>query len=146
VATNLSDWEPKRSLEWQREKAGSIEAVHDVPKNELGGGVLPSKRFGVDAAWFRLAVITGCRRFDNFRRRTTPDLAQTLLPGGEPPARGVLREFRARRKSQSRLLFAIHRSAWPRYPSIVATIRPLGDLRTLPCRKLTDGSRNRRVP
>jgi hypothetical protein len=32
--------------------------VHDVLKNELGGGVLPSKRFGADAAWFRLAVIT----------------------------------------------------------------------------------------
>jgi Transposase DDE domain group 1 len=58
VATNLWDWDPKRLLEWHREKAGSIEAVHDVLKNELGAGVLPSKRFGVDAAWMRLAVIT----------------------------------------------------------------------------------------
>jgi Transposase DDE domain group 1 len=58
VATNLWDWDPKRLLEWHREKAGSIEAVHDVLKNELGAGVLPSKRFGADAAWFRLAVIT----------------------------------------------------------------------------------------
>ena len=58
VAANLWDWEPRRLLEWHREKAGSIEAVHDVLNNELGGGVLPSKRFGVDAAWFRLAVIT----------------------------------------------------------------------------------------
>ena len=32
-----------RLLEWHREKAGSIELVHDVIKNELGGGVLPSK-------------------------------------------------------------------------------------------------------
>src|SRR5438309_2848476 len=53
VATNLWDWDPKRLLQWHREKAGSIEAVHDVLKNELGGGVLPSKRFGADAAWFR---------------------------------------------------------------------------------------------
>jgi hypothetical protein len=58
VATNLWDWDPKRLLEWHREKAGSIEAVHDVLKNELGAGVLPSKRFGADAAWFRLAVMT----------------------------------------------------------------------------------------
>lgn len=58
VATNLWDWDPKRLLEWHREKAGSIEAVHAVLKNELGAGVLPSKRFGADAAWFRLAVIT----------------------------------------------------------------------------------------
>ena len=57
VATNLWDWDAKRLLAWHREKAGSIEAVHDVLKNELGAGVLPSKRFGVDAAWFRLTVI-----------------------------------------------------------------------------------------
>jgi hypothetical protein len=58
VATNLWDWNPKRLLEWHRQKAGSIEAVHAVLKDDLGGGVLPSKRFGVDAAWFRLAVLT----------------------------------------------------------------------------------------
>ena len=58
VATNLWDWDAKRLLQWHREKAGSIEAVHDVLKNELGAGVLPSKHFGADAAWFRLAVIT----------------------------------------------------------------------------------------
>lgn len=58
VATNLWGWDPKRLLEWHRQKAGSIEAVHDVLKNELGTGVLPSKYFGANAAWFRLAVIT----------------------------------------------------------------------------------------
>jgi hypothetical protein len=58
VATNLWDWKPKRLLEWHREKAGSIEAVHDVIKNELAGGVLPCGRSGANAAWFRLAVIT----------------------------------------------------------------------------------------
>lgn len=58
VATNLWDWDPQRVLEWHREKAGSIEAIHDVLKNELGAGVLPSKYFGADAAWLRLAVIT----------------------------------------------------------------------------------------
>jgi hypothetical protein len=31
--------------------------VHDVLKNELGAGVLPSKYFGANAAWLRLAVI-----------------------------------------------------------------------------------------
>lgn len=58
VATNLWDWDPKRVLEWHREKAGSMEAIQDVLKNELGAGVLPSKFFGADAAWLRLAVIT----------------------------------------------------------------------------------------
>ena len=58
VATNLWDWKPKRLLEWHREKAGSIEAVHEVIKNELAGGVLPCGRYGANAAWFRLAVIS----------------------------------------------------------------------------------------
>jgi hypothetical protein len=31
-----------RLLEWHREKAATIERVHDVLKKELGAGVLPS--------------------------------------------------------------------------------------------------------
>jgi hypothetical protein len=58
VVTNLWDWAPKRLLEWHREKAGSIEALHHVLKNELAGGVMPCGRFGANAAWFRLAVLT----------------------------------------------------------------------------------------
>jgi DDE family transposase len=58
VVTNVWDWKPRRLLEWHREKAGSIEAVHDILKNELAAGVLPCGRFGANAAWLRLAVIT----------------------------------------------------------------------------------------
>jgi hypothetical protein len=32
--------------------------VHDVIKNELAGGVMPWGRFGDNAAWLRLAVLT----------------------------------------------------------------------------------------
>ncbi len=45
-------------IEWHWQKAGTIERVHDVVKNELGGGVLPCGRFGANAAWFRLALLT----------------------------------------------------------------------------------------
>jgi hypothetical protein len=58
VRTNLWDWKPQRLLEWHREKAGSIEAAHAVIKNELAGGVLPCGRFGANAAWFRLTVLS----------------------------------------------------------------------------------------
>jgi hypothetical protein len=58
VVTNVWDWGPKRLLEWHREKAGTIEAIHDVLKNELAAGVLPCGRFGANAAWLRLAVLT----------------------------------------------------------------------------------------
>jgi hypothetical protein len=45
-------------LRWHWAKAGTIERVHDVVKNELGGGVLPCGRFGSNAAWFRVALLT----------------------------------------------------------------------------------------
>jgi hypothetical protein len=57
VVTNIGEWKAGRLIEWHREKAGSIEAVHDVLKNELAAGVMPSKYFGTNAAWLRLAVI-----------------------------------------------------------------------------------------
>jgi hypothetical protein len=50
VLTNLWEWSPTKLLQWHREKAGSIEAVHDVIKNELAGGVMPCGRFGANAA------------------------------------------------------------------------------------------------
>ncbi len=45
-------------VRWYWGKGGTIEHVHDVVKNELGGGVLPCGRFGANAAWFRLCVLT----------------------------------------------------------------------------------------
>ncbi|MHB1840100.1 MAG: transposase, partial [Acidobacteriaceae bacterium] len=58
VVSNIWEWKPERLIQWHREKAGTIEAVHDVLKNELAGGVMPSKYFGANAAWLRLAVIS----------------------------------------------------------------------------------------
>jgi DDE family transposase len=58
VVSNLWEWTVKKLLQWHREKAGSIEAAHDVIKNELAGGVMPCGRFGANAAWLRLAVLT----------------------------------------------------------------------------------------
>jgi len=58
VVSNLWDWEPKRLLEWHRQKAGTVEALHDVLKNELAAGVMPCARFGANAAWLRLNVLT----------------------------------------------------------------------------------------
>jgi len=57
VLTNIREWKAGRLIEWHREKAGTIEGVHDVLKNELAAGVMPSKYFGTNAAWLRLAAI-----------------------------------------------------------------------------------------
>ena len=56
VLTNL-DWAGEKLLQWQREKAGTIEHVHDEVKNALGGGHMPSQHFNVNAAWFKLALM-----------------------------------------------------------------------------------------
>ncbi len=45
-------------LQWHREKAGTVEHTHHVLKNELAAAALPSGRFGANAAWFRLNVLT----------------------------------------------------------------------------------------
>ena len=58
VMTNLWEWKAKTLLEWHREKAGTIEAVHDIVKNELAAGVLPCGRFGANAAWLRMSILT----------------------------------------------------------------------------------------
>ena len=58
VVTN--DWEldGQALLEWHRGKAGTVEQVHRVLKDELAAGVYPSAKFGANAAWLRLQVLT----------------------------------------------------------------------------------------
>jgi hypothetical protein len=58
VRTNLWEWKAKRLLEWHPEKAGTIEAIPDILKNELAAGVLPCGRFGANAAWLRMSILT----------------------------------------------------------------------------------------
>jgi hypothetical protein len=45
-------------IRWHREKAGTVEHAHHVLKNELAAEALPSGKFGANAAWFRLNVLT----------------------------------------------------------------------------------------
>ena len=58
VVTNRRDLEPADLLSWHWQKAGTIEHVHDVLKNDLGGATPPCGRFGANAAWFRFARLT----------------------------------------------------------------------------------------
>ena len=57
VVTNL-DWDGAKLLHWHREKAGTVEHVHDEIKNALAGGHMPSQHFAVNAAWFKLALLS----------------------------------------------------------------------------------------
>jgi hypothetical protein len=57
VITNR-DLRGDKLLDWHREKAGTVEHVHDEIKNGLGGGHMPSQRFAVNATWFKLALLS----------------------------------------------------------------------------------------
>jgi hypothetical protein len=57
ILTNRWDEDGGDLLTWHRAKAGTIEHVHDEIKNGLGGGQLPSAKFGANAAWFRIACL-----------------------------------------------------------------------------------------
>ena len=57
VVTNRTG-ELAELIRWHWQKAGTIELVHDVTKNELGAAVPPCGRFGANAAWYRLSLLT----------------------------------------------------------------------------------------
>lgn len=57
VLTNRWELDGGAVLTWHRQKAGTVEHVHDEVKNGLGGGQLPSGKFGANAAWFRVTCI-----------------------------------------------------------------------------------------
>jgi len=58
VVTNDWDTPGGELIAWQRGKQGTIEHVHRTLKDELAAGVYPSGRFGANAAWLRLQVLT----------------------------------------------------------------------------------------
>ena len=58
VVTNDWETEGRALLEWHRGKAGMVKHTHYVLKEELAAEVYPSGRFGADAAWLRLQVLT----------------------------------------------------------------------------------------
>src|SRR5574342_235121 len=58
VVSNRWDVAPTDLIRWHWGKAGTIEFVHDVTKNELAAGLPPSGKFGANAAWYRLNLLT----------------------------------------------------------------------------------------
>jgi hypothetical protein len=57
IVSNREDISPAELARWHWARAGTIEHVHRVMKDELGAAVLPSGRFGANAAWFRINAL-----------------------------------------------------------------------------------------
>lgn len=71
--------EPSALLRWHWEKAGTIEHVHRVMKDELGAAVMPSGRFGANAAWFRINALA-FNVLTVLKRRALPERLRDARP------------------------------------------------------------------
>jgi hypothetical protein len=58
VVSNRWELSAEELVRWHWEKAGTIELLHDVTKNDLAAGIPPSGKFGVNAAWYRINLMT----------------------------------------------------------------------------------------
>jgi hypothetical protein len=56
IVTNL-DWEGEGLIHWQHERCGKSEEAHQVMKEDLAGGMLPSADFGENAAWWEIMIL-----------------------------------------------------------------------------------------
>ena len=77
--SNRYELDASQLVRWHREKAGTIEHVHRVLKDELGAGVLPSARFGANAAWFRINTLT-FNVLSVLKRRALPERFKDARP------------------------------------------------------------------
>jgi hypothetical protein len=66
-------------VRWHWKKAGTIEHVHYAMKDELAAGVLPSQKFGGNAAWFRINVLA-YNVLTFLKRRALPPRFRTAQP------------------------------------------------------------------
>ena len=57
IASNIMGTPGDEIILWHRDRCGKSEQVHDILKNELGGGHVPSYQFGVNAGWWNIAVL-----------------------------------------------------------------------------------------
>ncbi len=79
IVSNRAETEAGALVRWHWEKAGTIEHVHRVMKDELGAGVMPSGRFGANAAWFRINALT-FNVLTVLKRRALPERLRDARP------------------------------------------------------------------
>lgn len=79
VVSNRTDIGMAALVRWHWGKAGTIEHVHRVMKDELGAGVMPSGRFGINAAWFRINALT-YNVLTVLKRRALPERYRDARP------------------------------------------------------------------
>jgi hypothetical protein len=79
IVSNRWDIEPAELARWYWQKAGTVEQAHDVMKNELGAGTMPSSLFGANAAWYRINGLA-YNILSLLRRRALPERLSRAYP------------------------------------------------------------------
>jgi hypothetical protein len=90
VASNILDQPGDEVIFWHRGRCGKSEQAHDILKNDFGGSHVPSHLFGVNAAWWNIAVLAMnvnsiLKRyflpsgFENCRMKTMREVFYTLV-------------------------------------------------------------------
>lgn len=79
VVSNRTQMTAKELIRWHWGKAGTIEHVHRVLKDELGAGVMPSGCFGTNAGWFRINALV-FNILTVLKRRALPERFRDARP------------------------------------------------------------------
>jgi hypothetical protein len=81
MVTNMTEEDGGELVEWQHRRCGKSEEIHHVLKEELGGGHVVSGRFGANAAWWNIAVLT-LSLLNLFKRNFLPKGKEKRRPKG----------------------------------------------------------------
>jgi hypothetical protein len=58
IVTNLREEDGSKIIVFHHERCGKSEEIHRILKDELGGGHVASGKFGVEAAWWNIGVLS----------------------------------------------------------------------------------------
>ena len=79
IVTNLREEDGGKIVVFHHERCGKSEEVHRILKDELGGGHVASGKFGSEAAWWNIGVLS-LSLLNMFKRNFLPEESHTCRP------------------------------------------------------------------
>ena len=79
IVTNMLEEDGSKTVVYHHERCGKSEEVHRILKDELGGGHVASGKFGVEAAWWNISVLS-LSLLNIFKRNFLPPESHALRP------------------------------------------------------------------
>ena len=79
IVTNKIEEDGGKIVVFHHERCGKSEEVHRILKDELGGGHVASGKFGAEAAWWNIAVMS-LSLLNLFKRNFLPEESHTYRP------------------------------------------------------------------